>query len=325
MVLGNLSTPNSPVNLTGWILDDNGGNFEGTISGVGIATGHIVLSNSFNAVAPGSLIVIYSEGNKSPIIPTDDPTDANNDSVYILPGDHSSLQICSTSPSIGTFSYSCSPTTPSSWGNVGMRGTGDAIQTRTPEPSSNLFHGFSYGDVTAPFPLFPSSASNWNIGSGASGLAYAFDCGNWEVQTNFNEIIEPNATPGASNTTNNSSFIARLKNGTFDYTNPSDNCNPLTVVISPDTSYPIVVIPNVFSPNGDNKNDLLEIKFLTNQPMKELTIYNRWGIKVFENLSYDNKWDGNNQSGQPLTEGNYFYLFNATGSEGKRGVISLFR
>ena len=330
LVLGNPSSPNSLVDLTGWILDDNGGNFEGTIAGVGIAGGHIVLSNSFNSIAPGSLIVIYSEGNKSPSIPTDDPTDANNDSVYILPGDHSSLQICSTVPSIGTFSYSCSPTSLSSWSNVGMRGGGDAVQTRTPEPSSNLFHGFSYGDVSAPFPLFPSSVSSWNIGSGASGLAYAFNCGNWEVQTNFNEINEPSATPGAPNTTNNSNFIARLKNGSFDYTGTTDNCSPLVVVIPPVTSnppivYPVVEIPNVFSPNGDNKNDLFEIKFLLDQPTKELTIYNRWGVKVFENLSYDNKWDGKNQNGQALAEGTYFYLFSATGSENKRGTISLFR
>lgn len=330
LVLGNPSSPNSPVNLTGWIIDDNGGNFEGTIAGVGIAAGHIVLSSSYNAVTPGSLIVIYSEGNKSPTIPADDPTDSNNDSIYILPGDHSSLQICSTTPTIGTFSYSCSPTTPSSWSNIGLRGSGDAIQTRSPEPSSNLFHGFSYGDVGAPFPLFPSGTSSWNIGSGSSGLAYAFNCGNWEVQTNFNEINEPTATPGAPNTTNNSNFIARLKNGTFDYTNLTDNCNPLIVVNPPVTpnppiAYPLVEIPNVFSPNGDNKNDLFEIKFLLDQPTKELTIYNRWGVKVYENLNYDNKWDGKSQNGQELAEGTYFYTFNATGSENKRGVISLFR
>lgn len=330
LVLGNPSSPSSPVDLTGWILDDNGGNFEGTISGVGIADGHIIFGSNFNSVAPGSLIVIYSEGTKSPTIPADDPTDANNDSVYILPGDHSSLRMCSSVPSIGTFSYNCSSSTPSTWSYIGMRGGGDAVQTRTPEPNSNLFHGFSYGDVNAPFPLFPSGTSSWNIGSGASGLAYAFNCGDWEVQTNFNEISEPTATPGAANTTNNANFITRLKNGTFDYSNLTDNCAPLLVVNPPDTTspptvYPVVEIPNVFSPNGDNKNDFFEIKFLTDQPTKELTVYNRWGVKVFENLNYDNKWDGKTTDGQALSEGTYFYLFNATGSENKRGTVSLFR
>lgn len=330
LVLGNPASPNSPVNLTGWILDDNGGNFGGSGSGVGIAQGYIRFSNAFNSIPPGSLIVIYSETDRNSIIPADDPTDANNDSVYILPGNHPSFESCTTFPNNTTFSYNCGSSSTASWREIGMKGSGDAVQTRTPEPSSDLFHGFSYGDRNAPFPLFPSGASCWNIGVGGNNNVYAFNCGDWEVQTNFNEINEPTSTPGAANTTNNANFIARLKNGTFDYSNLTDNCNPLVVVNPPDTTspptvYPVVEIPNVFSPNGDNKNDFFEIKFLTDQPTKELTVYNRWGVKVFENLNYDNKWDGNAENGQPLSEGTYFYLFNATGSENKRGTVSLFR
>jgi gliding motility-associated-like protein len=326
LVIGNSTSPTSNVDLTGWIIDDNGGNFEGSISGVGLAGGHIKLTSSFNSVPPGSLIVIYSEGNKSAAIPTDDPTDTNNDSVYILPGDHSSLEVCTSLPVIGTFSYSCSPSSSSAWSYIGMRGGGDAVQTRS--PLNVLFHGFSYGDVTAPFPLFSSSVSSWNIGSGASGLAYAFTCGDWEVKANFNEINEPVSTPGAPNNANNTIFITRLKNGSFDYSNRATNCNPLTVVTPPTTPpviYPDVEIPNVFSPNEDNENDVFTIRFLFDRPKKELTVYNRWGLVVYESTSYTNNWDGKHTNGNLLAEGVYFYVLDIGEKENKTGSVTLFR
>lgn len=324
LVLGDPAFPNSPVDLTGWILDDNGGNFEGSIAGVGLADGHIKFKNNFSAVLPGSLIVIYSEGNRSVTIPSDDPSDTNNDSVYILPGNHSSLEVCTSLPVIGSFNYSCTPSPASAWSYVGMRGAGDAVQTRS--PLNVMFHGFSYGDVTAPFPLFPSTVSSWNIGSGSSGKAYAFQCGNWEDKTSFNEINEPVATPGNTNGSTNSIFISKLRNGTFNYTSLDSNCAYYTTPIIPiPAPLPEVIVPNVFSPNGDSKNELFTITNLLSYSVKELTIYNRWGIVVYDNKNYSNDWDGKNTEGKNLTDGTYYYVLNTGGANKKRGSVNLFR
>lgn len=62
-----------------------------------------------------------------------------------------------------------------------------------------------------------------------------------------------------------------------------------------------VVIPNVMTPNGDNKNDLFTIKNLMDWTTREVTIMNRWGQMVYYNSDYKNDWDGGT-----LSDGVYF-------------------
>jgi len=50
-------------------------------------------------------------------------------------------------------------------------------------------------------------------------------------------------------------------------------------------------IPNSFSPNGDNINDVLFVRGRGIKNIK-LFIYNRWGEKVFETYNINNGWDG---------------------------------
>lgn len=322
LVIGDSANPANTINLTDWVIDDNGGNFEGSTASVGIANGHIKFTSSFSAVPPGSLILVYYNGNKSANIPIDDPYDSNNDSVYILPGNHISLVSCNSVPAIGNFTYSCTPTT-ADWNYIAMRNAGDAVQVRS--PLNKLYHGYSYGDVTAPYPLFPSSKSSWNIGSGNTGFAYPFDCGDWEDSNSFNEINESVSTPGAPNSSNNATFIARLRNGSFDYTNIASNCTPPTnpPVIDTSIQNPIIKIPNVISPNKDGKNDMFIIDSLEYYAIKNLSIYNRWGNIVYNTVDYKNDWQGNNNDGVPLNNGTYYYILDI-GEEKKVGFISLF-
>jgi gliding motility-associated-like protein len=66
-----------------------------------------------------------------------------------------------------------------------------------------------------------------------------------------------------------------------------------------------VVIPNVMTPNGDNKNDLFVIKNLMEWEYKELIIVNRWGQVVYYNNDYKNDWDGGS-----VSDGVYFGVLN---------------
>ncbi|HYG37095.1 MAG TPA: PKD domain-containing protein [Cytophagales bacterium] len=60
-----------------------------------------------------------------------------------------------------------------------------------------------------------------------------------------------------------------------------------------------LIIPNVFTPNGDNINDYFEIKSL--EPLN-LTIFNRWGKEIFSKENYENNWKADG-----LAAGTYFY------------------
>ncbi|MEC7262821.1 MAG: gliding motility-associated C-terminal domain-containing protein [Bacteroidota bacterium] len=69
------------------------------------------------------------------------------------------------------------------------------------------------------------------------------------------------------------------------------------------------------SPNGDGINDFLIIDGLEESPNNHLTIYNRYGQKVFEKVNYTNDFRGMANTGtmilnqeQGLAEGVYFYL-----------------
>ncbi len=68
-------------------------------------------------------------------------------------------------------------------------------------------------------------------------------------------------------------------------------------------------IPNAITPNGDGKNDCFYIRGLENFPENQLIIYNRWGNKIFESISYQNNWYGESQiTGEILPNGTYYYI-----------------
>ncbi|MGN8056434.1 DUF7507 domain-containing protein [Pedobacter sp. 22163] len=86
-----------------------------------------------------------------------------------------------------------------------------------------------------------------------------------------------------------------------------------------------LLIPNLFTPNGDGINDTFEINGLAEFAENELTIINRWGNEVFRAKGYQNNW-----TGEGLNEGTYYYLLRARkggSNEWKvfKGYITLIR
>ena len=59
------------------------------------------------------------------------------------------------------------------------------------------------------------------------------------------------------------------------------------------------------SPNGDTKNDFFD---LVNLDVKQLSIFNRYGVKVFSKAQYTNEWHGQTDSGNDLPDGTYYYV-----------------
>ena len=66
-----------------------------------------------------------------------------------------------------------------------------------------------------------------------------------------------------------------------------------------------LLIPNVFTPNGDGRNDKFEITGLEAYGNANLLIFNRWGNEVYKNGNYKNEWDA-----LGLNEGTYYYILN---------------
>jgi gliding motility-associated-like protein len=72
---------------------------------------------------------------------------------------------------------------------------------------------------------------------------------------------------------------------------------------------PYYALPNAFTPNGDNENDLFRpVKYRTRYISKvDFKVFNRWGQMVFETSKPQLEWNGQNLVGSDLAEGTYFY------------------
>jgi gliding motility-associated-like protein len=85
----------------------------------------------------------------------------------------------------------------------------------------------------------------------------------------------------------------------------------------------VLIVPNVFTPNGDGKNDVFEFIF-ENLTELNCVIFNRWGKQVAEITAPDKSWDGKNGS-----DGTYFYILKAKGLDdvdyNLKGTITLIR
>jgi gliding motility-associated-like protein len=74
-------------------------------------------------------------------------------------------------------------------------------------------------------------------------------------------------------------------------------------------------IPNAFTPNGDGTNDFFQPKGY-GVTKYTLTIFDRWGEKLFVTTEFAKGWDGNFK-GQPCKEEVYVYKVTLTNSFGK--------
>lgn len=66
-------------------------------------------------------------------------------------------------------------------------------------------------------------------------------------------------------------------------------------------NYEALWVPNVITPNGDEMNDVFKVENLS-RPVT-LSIYNRWGVLIYEDEAYQNTW-----SADGLDAGVYYYI-----------------
>lgn len=82
-------------------------------------------------------------------------------------------------------------------------------------------------------------------------------------------------------------------------------------------------IPNIFSPNGDGFYDTWNVQYTGLQTF-EVSVFDRWGVKLFDTTSTEETWKGSDANGKGVSEGIYFYTIKI-GSKVYNGNVTLMR
>lgn len=147
--------------------------------------------------------------------------------------------------------------------------------------SSNTNNGtFTYSAATRTL--------SWNIGQLAVGANVVLTI---KVKTDDAGLISNTATVGSKEQD----------------VNPTDNSSTVVKEIFG------LRMPNVITPDGDGKNDVLKIPGIKAYPENTLSVFNRWGNEVWHsNGVYQENW-----SGEGLNEGTYYFKLSLKDKTGK--------
>ena len=175
--------------------------------------------------------------------------------------------------------------------DVSPAGAGN-IEINSIIPSSYIYSGNYFGGIVTKLKAIPNGV-------------YVFD--HWEM---------PSHTPTPSS-------VSDTAEVTF---TTSENVIAVFRMTDEPQGGSEVGIPNVFSPNGDNNNDILFV--LGSIDKLDFHIYNRWGQEVFKTNDRAEGWDGTFM-GQPCNPGVFAYRVSGIMPGGekieKKGNITLVR
>jgi gliding motility-associated-like protein/uncharacterized repeat protein (TIGR01451 family) len=160
------------------------------------------------------------------------------------------------------------------------------------------------------------------IASKTTNGSYDASTGIWTIGNMANGESEQITITATVNSSGNYLNTATIEGNETD-TNLVDNVS--TIIPVPTDFF----IPEGFSPNNDGVNDFFVIRGILFYPNNTLTIYNRWGIKVFDESPYVNNWGGKSMlsiqfCGDDLPVESYFYVLDL-GDESKtiKGIVYL--
>ncbi len=137
---------------------------------------------------------------------------------------------------------------------------------------------------------------------------------------NFTWFLEPAGS--VISTSQNLNTTSPGSEGTYTVTvRVIDSCEYIRTTTQIFTVLPPcdVVIPNVMSVNNDGINDVFIIKNLQYHPNTSVTIYDRWGRKVYENANYQNDWRADG-----LSDGTFFYVIDVPDDKKYNSFITIF-
>ena len=89
----------------------------------------------------------------------------------------------------------------------------------------------------------------------------------------------------------------------------------------PSTELPFA-IPGGLSPNGDGNNDSWDIQGLVDYPDASVTVFDRWGQKVYSGTAQDPAWDGTT-NGRECPTADYYYVIDLGNGQTYNGEVTL--
>lgn len=132
-----------------------------------------------------------------------------------------------------------------------------------------------------------------------------------ETLSNSN-ISNPKATPDQTTT-----YVVE---GTT-----TDGCSAqASITIEVNDELSSLIVPNVFSPNGDGFNDLWVIPGIEAFSDCTLSIFDKSGSRIFEQKGYQSNWDGT-INGKNVPDGTYFFIINCTDKQPLSGSLLVAR
>jgi gliding motility-associated-like protein len=158
----------------------------------------------------------------------------------------------------------------------------------------------------------PDQVLDYLFGTTLNAEIPAIGTGVWALVSGTGEIF---------NTTAPSTQVNGLALGdnVFSWTVTNGACYPVTDNVTVKVNN--LVIPTLITPNLDGANDYFVLQGLQTLGRTELTIFDRRGLKVYENRDYDNLWDGVDYNSNPLPEDTYFYVVRAANGISRSGYI----
>lgn len=88
-----------------------------------------------------------------------------------------------------------------------------------------------------------------------------------------------------------------------------------------------LLMPNSFTPNGDGLNDVFRIPPGVNLKLKEFSIYDRWGNKIFTTTDINKGWNGK-LNGMDISTGVFIYIVRGSNDKDTvflKGTVTLIR
>lgn len=311
----NASATSTPTAIISW----NNGTSTVTTNSLPITANGTYTATATNAIGCSSQSVISVTTNTLANVSITSPT--------IIPCATGSLSLPAITPGLDPYTYSWSPSSPSYTGSVftitapgtysvvvtnAVNGcTATASQTVVFDNINASFNASVYSGLT---PL-PVTFTNTSIGTNPAGTNYTWSFGDGNVL--------------ASNDTTVSHVYNQAGNFPVILTAQNGFCIDTAMAYIKVDLFSSFVVPNVFTPNGDGVNDVFTFDAL-NMGEITLTIFDRWGLKMFESTATGNvKWDGKNKGGTTVTDGTYFYIIIATGLDNKtydlKGTVDVFK
>ena len=138
-----------------------------------------------------------------------------------------------------------------------------------------------------------------------------------ETHLNSNNSMPENSTTLApaniQSEITNTENIESIENSTSN--NSSLTIEPIQDIEIPKESSLVLILPNIFTPNGDGKNDFLELD-ASGIIDFSLVVLNEKGTVIFQTQDSNFKWDGTQPNGDPIKEGNFVYFVTGKDSDG---------